>query len=265
MLQNYLEPKRVLNKPLIHKIQSGVSTLLYSAAVIASALLMLDVAVPWLARQVLQPFRGVLESLPEVEMNLVFYLVMLVFIVPSLWIWGKFFQAKWADLGVGKMRHWYLLLLIPLIATSYMMLTILISLLFTAFVPGFNGTEKQEIGITPDGSHNLLLLAIFLCIVVPLLEEFVFRGYLFGLLRRNISFLATTIVVSLLFATLHLLFDTSSSLTIKQFNVALDVFVLSLFLSYLRERTNSIWAGVGLHGLKNFIAFLLLFVFEITI
>jgi membrane protease YdiL (CAAX protease family) len=44
-----------------------------------------------------------------------------------------------------------------------------------------------------------------------------------------------------------------------QWNVAIDVFVLSMVACYLRELTGSIWAGIILHCLKNLIAFIALF------
>jgi membrane protease YdiL (CAAX protease family) len=71
-------------------------------------------------------------------------------------------------------------------------------------------------------------------------------------LRQEYSFWVSAILTSLAFAVVHM-----------QVNVGIDVFVLSLFLCYLRERTGSLWAPIILHGIKNGLAFLLLFVFNI--
>ncbi|RYZ49901.1 MAG: CPBP family intramembrane metalloprotease, partial [Sphingobacteriales bacterium] len=57
------------------------------------------------------------------------------------------------------------------------------------------------------------------------------------------------IVTSIVFGAIH-----------GQWNVAVDVFALSLILCSLREITGSIWAGVLLHMLKNGIAFYFLFI-----
>jgi len=43
----------------------------------------------------------------------------------------------------------------------------------------------------------------------------------------------------------------------------IDTFILSLVLIYLREKTDSLYASIGLHMLKNTIAFLGLFVFKV--
>jgi len=41
---------------------------------------------------------------------------------------------------------------------------------------------------------------------------------------------------------------------------ALDTFILSLVLIYLREKTGSLWASITLHAVKNGVAFMALFV-----
>ena len=46
-----------------------------------------------------------------------------------------------------------------------------------------------------------------------------------------------------------------------QWNVGLDVFVLSMVACGLREATGSIWAGIVLHMIKNMVAFMATFVF----
>jgi membrane protease YdiL (CAAX protease family) len=45
-----------------------------------------------------------------------------------------------------------------------------------------------------------------------------------------------------------------------QWNVGVDVFVLSMVACSLREVTGSIWAGILLHMLKNALAFYIIFV-----
>jgi membrane protease YdiL (CAAX protease family) len=36
-----------------------------------------------------------------------------------------------------------------------------------------------------------------------------------------------------------------------------------MVLAYLREKTGSLWPPIGLHALKNFVAFMALFVFKV--
>ncbi|MCA9339085.1 CPBP family intramembrane metalloprotease [Candidatus Saccharibacteria bacterium] len=133
---------------------------------------------------------------------------------------------------------------------AYLVVSAVVMLLIIQMIPGFQADQKQEIGFESLGS-GLEYIFAFLALVVmaPLAEELLFRGYLFGRLRSYTSFVPATIITSLLFALVH-----------WQWNVGVDVFILSLALCYLREKTSSLWPAVFLHATKNGIAFTLLFV-----
>ena len=68
--------------------------------------------------------------------------------------------------------------------------------------------------------------------------------------KKNIK-LGSALFVSSVFGLVH-----------GQWNVALDTFVLSMVMIALYEKTNNLWASVLLHGIKNFIAFMALFVIK---
>ncbi|MEK7621054.1 MAG: type II CAAX endopeptidase family protein [Patescibacteria group bacterium] len=131
----------------------------------------------------------------------------------------------------------------------YFFISFVFMILIHYAVPGFNIDESQEVGFDQLGSQLEFAMA-FLALVVlaPLVEEAIFRGFLFTRLRRNLQFWWTALIVSLVFGLVHM-----------QWNVGVDVFALSLVLCYVREKTGSIWAGVGIHTLKNAIAFSILF------
>ena len=44
---------------------------------------------------------------------------------------------------------------------------------------------------------------------------------------------------------------------------AIDTFILSLFLIYLREKTGSLWSSMTLHATKNGVAFMVLYVLHV--
>jgi membrane protease YdiL (CAAX protease family) len=124
------------------------------------------------------------------------------------------------------------------------------------FIPSVDINQEQEIFTAPVAGPNLILVFIALVVLPPLVEEFMFRGVLFTGLRKKLSFVWTTVIVSVVFGSLHLSASSDGPLWIA----AIDTALLSFFLCYLRERTGTIWAGVGLHFVKNFIAFVTLFV-----
>jgi len=59
-------------------------------------------------------------------------------------------------------------------------------------------------------------------------------------------------VTSLVFGLAHLEFGSGGPLV---WAAAIDTFLLSIILVYLRERTGALYAGILLHMLNNFIAF----------
>ena len=94
-----------------------------------------------------------------------------------------------------------------------------------------------------------VLAFISLVIVAPFAEEVLFRGYLFGKLQKYTSVWLSILITSLLFAVVHF-----------QWNVGIDVFVLSIVLCLLRIVSGSLWPAILLHMVKNGVAFYFLFI-----
>jgi membrane protease YdiL (CAAX protease family) len=127
-------------------------------------------------------------------------------------------------------------------------------------VPTLNVTQKQDLGFSATAS-GLSLVPIFIGLVVlpPLVEEFITRGFLYSGLRTKLSFLPAAIITSVMFAAAHLQAGSGNSLL---WIAAVDTFTLSMVLVFLREKTGSLWPCVGLHALKNGLAFVAIFIFH---
>jgi membrane protease YdiL (CAAX protease family) len=157
-------------------------------------------------------------------------------------------------LGLNRLPEWSDIVLGPLGYIPYIILTLILTTIVAAVIPGFNLSEAQDTGFQTVTNQLGYMMAFFtLVVVAPLAEETLFRGYLYGKLRAYIGVIGAIILTSLCFGALHL-----------QLNVAVDVFALSVVLCVLREFTGSIWAGILLHMTKNLIAFYFLFVAPIT-
>ncbi|HET7629813.1 MAG TPA: CPBP family intramembrane glutamic endopeptidase [Candidatus Saccharimonadales bacterium] len=112
--------------------------------------------------------------------------------------------------------------------------------------------QKQELGFTASSlvqPYQYVLAFFMLVILPPVFEEILFRGYLFGRLNKKMGFWASTLVTSFVFGFVHF-----------NWSVSIDVFILSLFLCYLRRDSGSIVPGMVLHGVKNGLAYFLLFI-----
>lgn len=164
-------------------------------------------------------------------------------------VWAKKQKISLAQLGLQRLPSWGDIAIAPFALIPWFLLSALFLYTATLLFPALDLNQAQDVGFTLKNTmqDQLILAFIGLVVLAPLAEETLFRGYLYGKLRAHFGMVPTTLVVSLLFAAVH-----------WQWNVGIDVFALSLVLCALRETTDSIWAGVLVHMLKNGIAFYML-------
>jgi membrane protease YdiL (CAAX protease family) len=128
-------------------------------------------------------------------------------------------------------------------------------------IPALNVNQSQQIGFNSvAGFGGLFLTFISLVILPPLTEEIMVRGFLYGSLKKGLPQIGAALVTSVIFASAHLQAGSGQPLL---WIAAIDTFILSLFLIYLREKTDGLWASMTLHALKNTIAFVSLFIFHV--
>jgi membrane protease YdiL (CAAX protease family) len=126
-----------------------------------------------------------------------------------------------------------------------------------------NLNQRQQTGFeTAISPTDLAMTFVSLVILPPIVEEIVMRGFLFSSMKRNFKPVMAAVITSVVFAIAHLQFTGDAPLL---WAAAIDTFLLSLVLCYLRHKTGSLWPGIFLHGIKNFLAFLVLFVFKIPV
>lgn len=177
------------------------------------------------------------------------YILTLVIVLGMPW-WFKRRRTTKEDLGVARVPSWLDISLAPAGFIVYFILSALLVYLAGLLIPAFDMQEAQNVGFSNLTERYEVALAFFtLVIVAPLAEELLFRGYLYGKLRRSVPMWVAILMTSIVFAVVH-----------GQWNVAIDVFALSLVMCGLREITGSIWSGVILHTIKNALAFYLLFI-----
>lgn len=127
----------------------------------------------------------------------------------------------------------------------------------THIFPSLNVDQKQDLGFdSVSGDGSLWLTFFSLVVLPPIVEETVFRGFVFTGLRGRLHPFWAALFTSLLFAVAHLQLGNGKPLL---WAAGIDTFMLSLVLCYLRQKTDSLWPGILLHGLKNFIAFTALY------
>lgn len=187
----------------------------------------------------------------------VFILIAEALSVGAIYLFLKHYKLGFSSIGLKRPR-WSDLLQGLLAAPVYFVLYVLTVGVVSHFVPALNVNQHQEIGF--DNVHGTFPLALtFLSLVVlpPLAEEIMVRGFLYSTFKKAMPTIGAVIVTSALFASAHLPEGGAAG---PLYIAALDTFILSLILIYLREKTGSLWASITLHATKNGVAFLVLFV-----
>lgn len=108
--------------------------------------------------------------------------------------------------------------------------------------PSFNPDQEQVNEYTQTPSRLSLLVLV---ILPPLVEEPVFRGFMFPAFAKRYGLFIGAVITSILFGFAHL-----------QLNVSVYTFILSLLLCLLYTRTGSIIPGIIFHMLNNYVAYL---------
>jgi len=134
-------------------------------------------------------------------------------------------------------------------ASYYVLTTVYASLL------GLKGKEKlpSELGVN-HSTAALVGAAVFVCVFAPIAEEFFFRGFMFGVLRRMRIVVAgrqlgpwvAAVVTGILFGLAH----TGSASS--QYLIPLGF--LGFVLCLLRWRTGSLYPCMALHSINNSLA-----------
>jgi len=164
-------------------------------------------------------------------------------------------EETWRSIGVRKPKFSHIAYTLGGFVSYYAIYIVVAAIVSQIFALNFN--QRQEIGFSTDSTGvNVAFAFAALVILPPIVEEILFRGFLYTRFRKALSIKWAAVAASLLFAAAHLQFGSGNALL---WVAALDTFILSLVLVYLREKTGNIWAGAGVHALKNLLAFLILF------
>lgn len=201
---------------------------------------------------ILAAYKSVDQNVATTIIAAVIYVLLLALVLGGprvLKLWSGRFDYR-RLLGLRRLMEWRDILYAIVGFAVYLALGVGLILLIAAVVPDFNASQAQDTGFSKIlAPSNAILVFLSLVVIAPIAEEIIFRGYLFGTLRRSLPVWAAAVLTSLVFGLIHL-----------QWNVGVDVFVMSLVSCFLRYKTGSLWASILLHMAKNGLAFYTLYI-----
>ena len=110
--------------------------------------------------------------------------------------------------------------------------------------PDAKDTITEDLG-AKDSTVALIAVTFVVTVCAPLAEEFFFRGYFFGALRKN-GFWFAALFTGLAFGTVHV-FGSPIAFIVP-------LAALGTALCFIREKTGSLYPGIALHCINNSVA-----------
>jgi membrane protease YdiL (CAAX protease family) len=174
----------------------------------------------------------------------------LSFVVAALYFAGVRTRTRPVDFGFRRVTLGRGIGAVLIAAIAYYVLTDLY-----ASLVNLHGSDKlpSELGVSKS-TAALIGAAVFVCVIAPIAEEFFFRGFIFGVLRRwririagrDIGTVLAAIITGILFGLAH----TGSASS--QYLIPLGF--LGFVLCLVRWRTGSLYPGMALHSINNSLA-----------
>lgn len=162
-----------------------------------------------------------------------------------IWFVLRKYRVGWDSLGLRKFNvlkssALIIAMFVVFIAIAYMAL-----ILTKLLLPGFDPNQAQVNEFTSAVTGNARIISFLALVVIPpIVEEILFRGFMFPAFAGRVGIFIGALFSSLLFGFAHL-----------QANVGVYTIVLGLLLCYMYKRTGSIIPGMALHMINNYVAF----------
>ncbi|MFP4071955.1 MAG: CPBP family intramembrane glutamic endopeptidase [Desulfovibrionales bacterium] len=178
------------------------------------------------------------QTAPGIDPGILITLLELPLLAVVWWFTVRKYHTGWEALGFSGFDPKVLWSGVKLLFLA-MLFNMLYGLLLSPF-----GLRAQPdlvpIFQTLDSPWPLLLGG---AVLIPVVEEVFFRGFLFTGLRERYGWQRAMVISALLFALVHL-----------QFLAIPPIFVMGLIFAYLYQRSGSIWPATILHVAMNAMA-----------
>jgi membrane protease YdiL (CAAX protease family) len=143
------------------------------------------------------------------------------------------------DLGWRGFKWWWLPL-VPVAAYVALVGADYLQVLNQNLLPGVS--NGQCVSVRHDYSHYYALAIIVVCVIAPISEETIFRGFIYGCLRRRLPVVPAVVMSAAVFSAAHTVLV-----------LALPLFGVGVILALLYEYSDSLVPGAVVHALFNLV------------
>lgn len=174
-------------------------------------------------------------------------------VVKTLWKENFTWISSLQDFGLG-MTTWFMSF--PLVIAMDKLGTFL-----TFFISHSSPKEQlaiQYVRLSTKSPFLLIIAITSTCLIAPLLEEWIFRGFIQTYLKSKIGCFKALICSSSIFAFFHI----SPSQGPENFTLVFSLFILALYLGFLYEKRKSLIAPIALHMTFNSISVMRIVLFS---
>ncbi|NCU30312.1 CPBP family intramembrane metalloprotease [Candidatus Saccharibacteria bacterium] len=186
--------------------------------------------------------------------SVVIYSIAFFLTILPLLIQRNSFVEILQKLGLKRPIRFQMLLWALFYQGLFIGITILVVLVLSVIqIPNLDLAQEQELSFN-ELSYWYEYVAAFVLLVVlaPVFEELIFRGYLYGRLRKYNGVIISMVLTSVFFGVVH-----------GQANVAIVVGLLSVLMCLLREKFDSVYPTIMMHVFQNGFAYIMLFIIPI--
>lgn len=162
-----------------------------------------------------------------------------------IWLILRKYKVGWDSVGLRKFNVLKSSALIIAMFVAFVALAYVALIITKILLPGFDPNQAQVNEFTSAITGNARIISFFALVVIPpIVEEILFRGFMFPAFAGRVGIFFGALFSSMLFGFAHL-----------QANVGVYTVVLGLLLCYMYKRTGSIIPGMALHMINNYVAF----------
>jgi membrane protease YdiL (CAAX protease family) len=198
-------------------------------------------------------FGGDLENPGPAENLGATFIQDLVFVGTALFLAAMVGRPKPSDFGLRLPRFW------P--AVGWSLLTyVAIAIVGAVASAAFGVSERDQdnilddLGINDETSAWVYVAAFVVCVMAPLAEEILFRGFVFGALLPRLGLISAALVSGAIFGGIHITNYVGEPARLAAASIVTLVTLGTLF-ALLYWKTGSLLPCIALHAINNSVAY----------